>query len=156
MVSESESSPLTSPVLRSPVERMLLNALMLAAIGYCILSSLTVAFVNRVWLGEIPLLALIQIPKLELARVILIKVLMPAFKSLGLSRGSFSPDYILGRPYALALAYLIGLGLVLGVLALRTRLRPPYRRRALILLGLAAVDYVLTTLFINSRGLSLF
>jgi hypothetical protein len=38
---------------------------------------------------------------------------MVAIQHLGLSRGSFSPDYILARPYALAIAYLIPLSILL-------------------------------------------
>lgn len=155
-VSAPEAQPRPDALHRSPVEAMMLRALLYAALAYCVLSSLTVPFLNSLWLGELPVLAVIQVPKVGLAQKLLTGVLMPALTALGWSRGSFSPDYIMLRPYALALAYLIGLFFVYTILALRTRLRPPYRRWALILLALAAVDYILTLYFANSRGLSIY
>src|SRR5262245_26752258 len=75
--------------------------------GYWILSCLTLPFVGRFWWGEIPVLGIIQVPKLLVAGWLRVHVVMKGVTLLGFSSGSFSPDYILARPYALIIAYLI-------------------------------------------------
>src|SRR6185503_21078749 len=73
-------------------------------IGYCGLSCLTLPFIGKFWLGELPVLATLQLPKIAVAGWLRTHVVMEAIQWLGLSKGSFSPDYILARPYALAIA----------------------------------------------------
>jgi hypothetical protein len=75
----------------------------------CIISILTLPLMNVVWLGEIPLLALIQLPKIAVASWLREHVVMEVIKILGWSKGSFSPDYMTARPYGLGLAYSIPL-----------------------------------------------
>src|SRR4029078_5978016 len=81
-------------------------------VGYCALSCLTLPFIGRVWLGELPVLAVIQLPKIALADWLRTHVVMEAITFLDFSRGSCSPDYILARPYALAIAYLIPMAVI--------------------------------------------
>jgi hypothetical protein len=83
--------------------------------GYWALSCLAIPFVGRLWLGEIPVLAIIQMPMIVAAQWLRIHVVMEIIKFLGCSRGSFSPDYILARPYALALAYLLTVVIICGI-----------------------------------------
>jgi hypothetical protein len=92
--------------------------------------------------------AVVQLPKIVVTGWLRTHLVMKAIKLLGFSRGSFSPDYMLARPYALAIAYMIPT-LVIGFMGLR-RARFPFDRRGLLTLLFfiaAAVDYVLTLTF---------
>jgi len=126
-------------------------------IGYCTLSCLTLPFVGLVWLGELPVLALVQLPKIALAGWLRTQVVMKAITFLGFSRGSFSPDYILARPYALAITYLIP---VIILLFIGQRLvRPVDARRGFVMLALLvamAADYVFTIIFAEGRLLTIY
>lgn len=126
-------------------------------IGWCALSCLTLPFIGRVWLGELPILAVIQLPKIAIAGWLRTHVVMETITFLGFSRGSFSPDYILARPYALALAYLIPLAFI-GVASLR---RFRFRDEqlgfvAVALLVMAVIDYVCTLTFADGRFLTIY
>ena len=55
---------------------------------YCVVSIVTLPFIGSVWLGEIPPLTLIQIPKIGLASWLRQHVGMEVIKMLGLSKGS--------------------------------------------------------------------
>jgi hypothetical protein len=98
-----------------------------SALVYCAVSLATLPFMNAVWLGELPLLAVPQVPKVALANWLRSDVLIPAAGQLGLSRGSWSPDWSLTRPYALALAYLLVLGLLAAIAAVTRPSRPAGR-----------------------------
>lgn len=127
------------------------------AIGYCALSCLTLPLVGHVWLGEIPLLALIQIPKLAVVGWLRVHVVMEAIALWGFSRGSFSPDYILARPYALAIAYMIPM-FVIGFVGL-WRPHIAVDRRAvmtLVFLAAACADYIFTLIFAEGRRLTIY
>lgn len=124
--------------------------------GYFALCSVTIPFINTWWLGELPVLAVIQLPKTVLAGWLRTEVVMKAIRLLGLSYGSFSPDYLMARPYGLALAYPIPLGIVLAAFWLcnretRFRLWP-----ALVLVAVALVDYVMTLIFTHQRFLTIY
>lgn len=121
-------------------------------IGYFVLSILTLPSLNRFWFGEFPILGVIQIPKTLLAHWLRREVVMRAIVALGLSNGSFSPDYIAARFPGLLLAYLILLGSVYIVVWIRTRMASPYRRLSVILLATAVVDFVVTVEFTGGRG----
>jgi hypothetical protein len=140
-----------------PGKRNIFNGVLWTAIAYCCVSCLTLPFINAIWLGELPLLAVIQIPKILFAGWLRTGVVMKVIDVFGLSRGSFSPDYILARPYALAIAYLVPM-IVIGIIALR-RWKPADSRRGLLLAGFfvaAIVDYVCTLLFAEGRGLTIY
>ena len=126
-------------------------------IGLCALSCLTLPFIGRVWLGEFPVLTVIQVPKIAVAGWLRTHVVMEAITFLGFSRGSFSPDYILARPYALALAYLIPMAFI-GVASLR-RFRFRDERLgfvAVVLLVMGVIDYVCTLIFADGRFLTIY
>ena len=74
----------------------------------------------------------------------------------GLSRGSFSPDYAMARPYALAIAYLIPLGVLLPVLWVRTRMAPPFGRWTCVLIIIALLDFFLTLVFAGGPGFTIY
>src|SRR4051812_844377 len=93
-------------------KRGIFFGLLLSFVGYCVLSCLTLPLIGRVWLDELPVLAAIQLPKIAVANWLRTHIVMEAMKLLGSSRGSFSPDYILARPYALALVYLIPMAVI--------------------------------------------
>jgi hypothetical protein len=125
-------------------------------IAYCIISILTLPLMNVVWLGEIPLLALIQLPKIAVASWLRQDVVMEVIKILGWSKGSFSPDYIMARPYGLGLAY--SFPLIIGSLSL---LLPGcslgrHRRLMLIFFTVLLLDGVFTYVFTDRRSLSLY
>jgi hypothetical protein len=125
-------------------------------VGYFVASALTLPFLNALWLGELPLLAVVQLPKIGLAGWLRTQVVMVVIRALGLSRGSFSPDYIMARPYALVIAYLIPLGIILGVVWVRTRMEKPYRWWVWVLLIMAGVDFGLTLYFAGGPGLTIY
>jgi hypothetical protein len=124
--------------------------------AYGVASALTLPFLDRLWLGEIPLLALVQVPKVEFAQWLCRNVVMAAIQHLGLSRGSFSPDYILARPYALAIAYLIPLSVLLATVRVRTQMAAPYRVWSYVLIIVAFLDYGFTLIFAGGPGLSIY
>lgn len=125
-------------------------------IVYCLLCTLTIPFINAIWLGEIPVLALIQLPKIEYADWLRSGHVMQAIRLLGLSSGSASPDRILARPYALAIAYLYPLAILIAVLWMRTRMKQPYRRLTVLLLIAAAIDFAATLMFAHQRFLTIY
>ncbi|HUQ71624.1 MAG TPA: hypothetical protein VM165_19000 [Planctomycetaceae bacterium] len=125
----------------------------LVALG--VMSVISLPFLDAVWVGEIPLVALVQIPKVEFAHEIQDVLIRHVLRPLGLSR-SPSPDSILTRPYALAIAYLIPLGLLLPILWKRTRMARPFGYWAGALLLLALLDYVLTLLLAGGPGFSMY
>jgi hypothetical protein len=121
-----------------------------------LVSVVTLPFVDALWLGELPVVAALQVPKVLIAGWIRMGVVMPAIEGLGLSSGSFSPDYSTARPYALALAYLIPVVALLAVTWLRTRMAKPYRFWSCLLLCVAALDYLLTLRLTHTPGLTLY
>jgi hypothetical protein len=125
-------------------------------IGYFALSMLTLPACGAVWLGELPVLALVQLPKLVPAQFICAHLLLPLIRTLGWSRGSYSPDFFMARPYALLLAYLCAVVPVLVLLGFRTRWARPYGGLALLLVPLAVGDYFLTLALAGGPGLSLY
>src|SRR5690349_13927469 len=106
-------------------------------VGYCAISCLTLPFISRLWLGELPVLAVIQFPKLAIAGWLRTHVVMEAITFLGFSSGSFSPDYMLARPYALAIVHLIPM-VIVGVMGLYPVQRIASRRRFVTVIFLLA------------------
>ncbi|MGQ0551826.1 MAG: hypothetical protein ACT4PU_01235 [Planctomycetota bacterium] len=123
---------------------------------YFVVSMGTLPFVNAIWWGELPALAIPQLPKLFVASWLRTDVVMPAIAALGYSRGSFSPDFVLARPYALALAYLFLCAGLLTAVWLRTRVTRSYRLWTCLLIAAAAADYFLTLKFATQPALTLY
>ncbi len=127
-----------------------------SAIAYGVISSLTLPFLDKFWLGELPVFAVIQLPKIELANWLRTTVVMEMIQSLGYSRRSFSPDFLLARPWALAITYGGPLVLFCGVIWLIGRRTANYRHLFGILLIVALVDYFLTLFLTVGPGLTLY
>jgi hypothetical protein len=139
---------------RRPVDFVTGSLRLLAA--YFVISICTLPFLNKLWAGDVPLLALIQVPKVLFAGWVRTDVVMRAMRGLGLSRGSFSPDHVVARPYALAIAYLVVLGIVFAPLWARRRRTPIRRRWAWIVVGAAAVDFAFTLWFAGRSGITVY
>lgn len=135
-----------------PADLLLLKS---AAI-YCFVSVLTLPLWKEWWLGELPPLAIFQLPKVEFAKWLCERMVMSVMGPLGLSRGSYSPDYIAARPYALAIAYLVPLVVLLAIVWLRRRRVAPYLRWTCVLLVAAVVDFVFTLVFVGGPGPTLY
>ena len=141
--------------LRVPAEHTVYSTLLRLLAAYFVISSLTLPFIGRWWLGSIPALALIQVPKIEPAAWLRADAVIPAIRHLGLSRGSYSPDYTLARPYALAIVYTVPFALA-ALVWLRTRPAHRFRWLIVVMLVLAAVDYAMTLIFAEGRSLTIY
>ena len=124
--------------------------------AYFVISSITQPLMNALWIGELPVLALPQVPKVEIANSMRRHVVMPMLRACGWSLGSFSPDYSRARPYALALAY--GIVLAVAVGTARFAGPTPSRRRRWMLIAAAAglVDFAMTLWLAAGPGLSIY
>ena len=140
---------------RVPAEHTVYSTLLNLLAAYFVLSSLTLPFIGEWWLGSIPPFALIQVPKTEPADWLRTDAVMPAIRRLGVSRGSFSPDYTLARPYALAIVYVVPFAPA-AVVWFRTRPARRFRRLILVVLVLGVVDYAMTLVFAESRSLTIY
>lgn len=152
----SNDPPDVAPTFLRPWEGRGYRFLLKSLIAYCVVCTLTIPFMNAIWSGEVPLLALVQLPKIEYAQWLRSGLVMQAIRWLGLSRGSFSPDYTLARPYGLAIAYLFPLAVLATVVWMRTRMAPPYRRLTIALLVVAAIDFAATLYFAHQRYLTIY
>ena len=124
-----------------------------ALVLYYLLSSVTLPFANRFWLGEIPPLALIQIPKSWLHHEIQAGLIW-LLHVLEMNSGSTSPDMIRTQPWAMTMMCMLPPATVL--LAARClRWRCP-RYQLAILIVLAACDAAVTFWFERTSSLSLF
>ena len=68
---------------------------------------------------------------------------MPTIRILGVSRGSFSPDYILARPYGLLPVYPVPASAIAGCAFVSTVAGGPGKRLPVPALVLLCVDYAL-------------
>lgn len=131
-------------------------ALLQIIAGYLVVSSVAMPFVGLFWLGELPVLALIQVPKLWLATWLRTHVVMPAISALGLSAGSFSPDYLMARPYGVLLAYLIAATILAGLLTTCQQPRTTIWKWYLVVVALMTVDALVILAFGSTRSLSMY
>jgi hypothetical protein len=149
-------SPSTAAVVQQGARGLFIGRIMRLMIAYLSLSIVTLPFVDELWFGEMPVLALFQFPKLNAALWLRRHVVMPVIGAIGLSQGSFSPDWSLAGPYALAITYLLPLGLILAIVWWRTRMSPPDGRIALMLAVVCLVDYGFVMAFGRGPGLSIY
>jgi hypothetical protein len=138
------------------ISGMMKPRLLKAGLSHFVISAVTLPFLDKLWISEFPLLALIQLPKVALAHWCQYELVMKGMHIAGLSRGSMSPDLIASRPWGLLLAYVLALVPVFVVVWLRTRMSPPYGRAALLLAVAAVVDFVATLLWAGGPGLSIY
>lgn len=124
------------------------------ACWYYVTSATTLPLVDLVWFGEIPPLAVVQLPKAVIKSVVH-DFLLAEVQRLGLSRGSRSPDYIMTHGWAMGIMLIVPALLLTAVLLLAPRV--PYRRVLIgILLSAAAFDAMVTWWFDNTFSLKLF
>jgi hypothetical protein len=138
------------------LSRTMQPVLLKLAVGYFVISAVTLPFLDRFWFAEFPLLALIQLPKVALAHCCQYELVMKGMHIAGLSRGSVSPDLIASRPWGLLLAYVFALVPIFAVVWFRTRMAQPYGRAAWMLAAAAVVDFVITLLLAGGPGLTIY
>ena len=120
---------------------------------YYVTSILTLPFANEVWFGELPIFAVIQLPKIYFNSVIQ-DAMISLLPLLGLNSGSASPDLILTHPRALGVTVTLPPLTVICALMLSRHLRYSRLTGAVILIG--AIDAIVTWWFDSSSSLSLF
>jgi hypothetical protein len=138
-------------------ESGILLGLYRGVIAACLLSTATLPFIGKVWLGEIPVLVITQVPKVTVARWLREEVVMKVIRAQGWSSGSFSPDYTEARTWGLLLAYLPP---VMGLFLLgwwRWR-HAPCSRRMLpwIFLAVAVLDFYATLRLTGGPGFTIY
>ncbi len=126
----------------------------LCACIYYAVSALTLPFVNVIWVGELPPLALIQLPKSFLKSGVH-KILMLSLNVFGMSRGSFSLDYIATHDWAMGVMTVATAWLFVACILLLRRVS--YRQKLVsIVLICALVDGIVTFWFDKTFNLKLF
>ena len=128
--------------------------LAVCACVYYVASAVTLPFANKLWVGEAPILALLQLPKSFLKSVIH-DALLYAVHSLGWSRGSASPDYGMTHPWAMIGMLTIPALLVACVIFVSQS----DRKRTPVLVAVvtcAAIDTIVTLWFDSSFSLKLY
>lgn len=120
---------------------------------YYILSFVTLPFVNKIWIGEWPVLATFQGPKSVLKSAIH-QPMIAIMRWLGLSYGSHSPDYIATHNWALLAAMVIPVVLVVGICSM-SRSTTRFRLLGVFLLC-ALLDAAVTFWFDSTSNLKLF
>jgi hypothetical protein len=125
---------------------------------YYLVSIVTLPALNAIWYGELPLLAVIQLPKVEPARYLRTHVVMPLIQDLGLSRGSYSPDLTLASPLALAIVCLVPMLLLLAYLLCQRGFFRRHIRLVAAVAVLAIIDFGWTLMFASPAhgGLSIY
>lgn len=112
------------------------------ACSYYAASALTFPFLNAWWVGEVPPLAVFQIPKSFLKSAVH-EILMWAVSALGMSRGSFSPDYAATHDWAIGVMTAAPALLLVAVFMLLRRV-PQRRKLVAMILICAAIDAIVT------------
>ncbi|MGB0952644.1 MAG: hypothetical protein ACPG31_05430 [Planctomycetota bacterium] len=107
-----------------------------------LLSVATLPFVEEVWVGELPLLAVLQVPKTGIANWVVDPVVIPVMKMTGNDQGSRSPNLIAAQPYAMALTFLLAYGSLLLLVKLRHGFAKPHGGWVLVVLALGDVQIV--------------
>jgi hypothetical protein len=138
------------------LSRMMQPVLLKLSVGYFVLCAVTLPFLDTLWLAEFPLLALIQLPKVALAKWCQSDLVIKGMHIAGLSKGSVSPDLIASRPWGLLLAYVFALVTIFGFAWFRTRMKQPYGRAAWMLAAAAVIDFVVTLLLAGGPGLTIY
>jgi hypothetical protein len=121
--------------------------------SYFLVSALTLPFVNRLWFGEFPPLAIVQLPK-SFFKSIVHQVLMSLVDSFGLSRGSASPDFNAIHGWAMIATVSVPALFVIMVFSLMRSL--PRRRLIGAILICATLDAMVTLWFDGVSHLKLY
>ncbi len=124
------------------------------ASSYYAISALTLPFANDIWFGELAPFAVIQLPK-SFLKSIVHDVLMSVVGALGISQGSFSPDYIATHGWALGIMAAAPALLLVALLMVVRRVS--HRRKLLaMVVTLASIDAMVTFWFDNASNLKLY
>tara|TARA_R100000789_G_C3005279_1_gene149884 strand:+ start:408 stop:893 length:486 start_codon:yes stop_codon:yes gene_type:complete len=145
--------PDQSPTQRLSTHRWL-NWLIGSACVFYILSAITLPFANKVWIGEIPILGLLQLPKAFLKSVIH-DALLIAVQQFGWSAGSQSPDYIMTHLWAMIIMT-VGPALILLITLLYFGTERRWVLPLIALISCATIDAVVTLGFDAWSNLKLF
>jgi hypothetical protein len=121
---------------------------------YYLVSAVTLPFTNKVWVGEIPILAVFQLPK-SFLKSIAHDLLLSVVRALGWSRGSASPDSMMTHPWAMVLMLTAPALLWIVVVCYLRRGRTQTAVMAAIL-ACAGIDAVVTFWFDASSSLKLY
>lgn len=124
------------------------------AIAYYAFSALSLPFAHRAWFGEVPVLAIFQIPK-SIVKSVAHDLLLYLVHTSGWSRGSASPDYGMTHGWAMLIMVLLPpviIGAVLWFLCPTAN-----RRRFLIVFAACAlIDGLITFWFDSTQSLKLY
>jgi len=123
--------------------------------AYYLVSALTLPFVNKVWLGEAPLLALIQMPKSFIKSVVQYECLLPFIHWAGWSRGSASPDYIMTQDWAMGIMVSVP-AICFLILLLLVRPFPHHWRLIAAVIICALLDGIVTLWFDSTSSLKIY
>jgi len=123
--------------------------------AYYLLSALTLPFVNKVWFGEAPVLALIQVPKSFIKSVVQHECLLPLIHWAGWSRGSASPDYAMTQGWAMGIMVSVP-AICFLILLLLVRPFPHHRRLIVAVIMCAILDGIVTIWFDSTSSLKLY
>jgi hypothetical protein len=141
-----------------PVRDRWMHKVIKILIVYYLVSIVTLPALNAIWIGELPLLAVIQMPKTEPAMFLRTHVVMPLIQDLGLSRGSYSPDLTFASPLAMAIVCLIPMLLLLVYVLCQRDFFRRHVRWVVAVAVLAILDFGWTLMYASPRhgGLSIY
>lgn len=137
-----------------PKLRELLLIFTVFVCAYYATSALTIPFANKIWIGEFPLLALVQIPKAFL-KTWVHKGLLATLHACGWSYGSFSPDFGATHGWAMLIMLTLPAFLFAVVLCRARDIEFRYRWAGLVLL-LATIDGIVTMWFDSTSNFKIF
>lgn len=139
---------------RAPAIYRWLNWFVCGACLYYFLSAVTLPFASKAWVGEVPILGILQLPK-SFLKFVLHDVLLLAVHQFGWSKGSASPDYGMIHPWAMVLMLAVPALLLSGtILYCRSG-----KTRAFLLISVLAfafLDALVTLWFETSSSLKLY
>jgi hypothetical protein len=116
----------------------------------------TIPFIDSVWVGEIPVLATIQLSKTIPATLVRSYYAADLAKKLGISKGSFSPNYRVARRYALLIVYLFPLSALISCYVLFIENKKGIWKYLIALLLLSVLDYFCTLQYAHTPGLTIY
>jgi len=126
----------------------------ICACSYYAISALTLPFANAIWVGELAPLAFIQLPK-AITKSLAHDTLMSVVNALGMSQGSFSPDYLATHNWAMGVMMAAPALLLVSVFMLVRRVSHRGTLIAMVLI-FASIDAIVTFWFDNAFHLKLF
>lgn len=122
--------------------------------SYYVCSSLTLPWSNQFWFGEIPILAIFQLPK-AILKSLMQTQLLSLLHQLGWTYGSASPDYAATHRWALGIAIIAPAVITTVLFCWSSRHKSPWPAIGY-LWGFAMWDAAVTFWFDHSASLKLF